>query len=323
MSQEEQDHTYDVVVVGGGAAGLSGALALGRSRRSVLVIDAGEPRNRPAEHVHNYLGREGTPPTALLVIGRAEVQQYGVRVERATVLDAKRRGPHFELQRSDGRAVRARRILLATGLTDRLPELPGVADGWGSTVLHCPYCHGWEVRDQAVGVLGTGPMAVHQTLMFRNLSSDVVLFSHTAPALTPDAVEQLDALSVEVITERVAGWESGGVRLRTGELVPRQVLVVSPVFEPRFELLESLGLRLEPVEIDGHIVGSQVPTDPTGRTAVDGVWAAGNVANIHAQVISSAAVGLVAGAAINADLIAEDTRLAVERTREAAAKPAS
>jgi thioredoxin reductase len=323
MSDAEQNRTYDVVVVGGGAAGLSGALALGRSRRSVLVVDAGEPRNRPAGHVHNYLGREGTPPNELLAIGRAEVEQYGVRVEHGTVVAAERRGSHFAIRRSDGGELWARRLLLATGLTDRLPDLSGIADGWGRTVLHCAYCHGWEVRDHAIGVLGTGPMAVHQTLMFRNLSADVILFSHTAPALAPDEVEQLDALGVVVINEPVAGWEAGGVRLESGELVPRQVLVVSPVFRTRPGLLESLGLSSEPVEIDGHVIGSQVPTDPTGRTAVDCVWAAGNLANYQAQVISSAAVGLVAGAAINADLIAEDARLAVERTREATSTSAS
>ena len=180
------DADYDVLVIGGGAAGLAGALALGRSRRSVLVVDAGEPRNAPAGHVHNYLGREGTPPAELLAIGRSEVEQYGVRVERGTVETAERREGRFVAHLSNQRELTARRLLVATGLTDQLPELPGLAEGWGSTVLHCPYCHGWEVRDQPVGVLGTGPMAVHQTLMFRQLTPDVVLFAHDAPPLTDE-----------------------------------------------------------------------------------------------------------------------------------------
>jgi thioredoxin reductase/SAM-dependent methyltransferase len=309
------DAAYDVLVIGGGAAGLAGALALGRSRRSVLVVDTGEPRNAPAGHVHNYLGREGTPPGELLTIGRREVEQYGVRVERGTVETAERRQGLFVARLSDAREVTARRLLVATGLTDQLPDLPGLAEGWGSTVLHCPYCHGWEVRDQPVGILGTGPMALHQTLMFRQLTPDVTLFAHDAPPPTGEEREQLRALGVRVVADRVTAWEGNGVRLQSGELVPRQVLVVSPRFVARSAVLESLAVHAEPVEVNGAVVGYGVPADPTGRTSAEGVWVAGNVANVMAQVIGSAAAGLAAGAAINGDLVAEDARLAVERHR--------
>ena len=309
------DAAYDVLVIGGGAAGLAGALALGRSRRSVLVVDAGEPRNAPAGHVHNYLGREGTPPGELLAVGRSEVEQYGVRIENRTVETAEWRDGRFVACLSDGVEVAARRLLVATGLTDQLPELPGLAEGWGSTVLHCPYCHGWEVRDQPVGVLGTGPMAMHQTLLFRQLTADVVLFAHDAPPLSDDEQEQLEALGVRVIMDRVTAWEGNAVRLESGALMPRQVLVVSPRFVARSTVLESLGVRAEPVEANGGVIGHGVPADPTGRTSAVGVWVAGNVANVMAQVIGSAAAGLAAGAAINADLVAEDARLAADRHR--------
>jgi thioredoxin reductase (NADPH) len=309
------DAAYDVLVIGGGAAGLAGALALGRSRRSVLVVDAGEPRNAPAGHVHNYLGREGTPPADLLAIGRRDVEQYGVRVQHGTVETAERRNGQFVACLSDGREVTARRLLVATGLTDQLPDLPGLAESWGSTVLHCPYCHGWEVRDQSVGILGTGPMAVHQTLMFRQLTSDVMLFAHDAPPLTDEEKGQLRALGVRVVDDRVTAWEGNGIRLESGELMPRQVLVVSPRFVARSALLESLGVQAEPVEVNGAVIGFGVPADPTGRTSAAGVWVAGNVANVTAQVIGSAAAGLTAGAAINGDMVAEDARLAVGRHR--------
>src|SRR4051812_2274907 len=148
------DERYDVVVIGGGAAGLSGALALARARRRVLVIDAGEPRNAPAGHVHNYLGREGTPPAELLAAGRAEVGGYGGQVSGGRVTGAERTDDAgFRVGLDDGRTVRARRLLVATGLVDQLPDVPGLGDLWGSDVLHCPYCHGWEVRDRAIGVL--------------------------------------------------------------------------------------------------------------------------------------------------------------------------
>jgi len=310
------DDKYDVVVVGGGAAGLSAAVALGRARRSVLVVDAGAPRNAPAAHIHNYLGREGTPPADLLAAGRATVADYGGEVVTGTVTSAARGGTGFRVALDDGRAVQARRLLVTTGLVDELPDVAGLADRWGRDVLHCPYCHGWEVRDQAIGVLATGPMAVHQALLFRQLSADVTLFQHTAAALGPTEREQLAARGVTVVDGGVAAVEVTddrltGVRLRSGEVVPRQVLVVAPRFTARADVLTTLGL--DPVDevFDGHVIGSLVPAAPTGATAVPGVWVAGNVADLRAQVIVAAAAGLNTAAAINADLVMEDTALAV------------
>ncbi len=318
------DETYDVVVVGGGAAGLSGAMALGRARRSVLVVDSGEPRNAPAGHVHNYLGREGTPPAELLAIGRAEVAQYGVHIEIgavATKASSSDRG--FTVHLEGGRQVHARRLLVTTGLVDELPDVPGLSRGWGDDVLHCPYCHGWEVRDQAIGVLGTSAFSVHQALLFRQWTSDLVFFVHDGPGPTAEEREQLDARGIGIVEGPVAGWEDGGVRMRSGELVPRRALVVSPTFTARAAVLESLGLPAVPAEMGGHLFGTHIASDPTGLTTVPGVWVAGNVTDLRGQVIGSAAAGLTAGAAINADLIAEETRLAVERARVSVRKSAS
>ncbi|HEY6744728.1 MAG TPA: NAD(P)/FAD-dependent oxidoreductase [Mycobacteriales bacterium] len=304
--------TYDVVVIGGGAAGLSGALALARARRSVLVVDAGSPRNAPAGHVHNYLAREGTPPAELLAIGRAEVTGYGaeVRADSVTGLRALD-GGGFEV-RLTGQVVEARRLLVATGLVDELPPVPGLAERWGGTVLHCPYCHGWEVRDQAIGILGTGPLAVHAALLWRQLSADVTLFRHTAPEPTADELTRLRARGIVVETEPVTGVEGGAdVRLADGRLVPRQALVVAPRFTARTDLLAPLGLSPVPMETGGTVLGSYLAVGPTGETTVPGVYAAGNVTDLRGQVIGSAAAGLLAGAAINADLVEEDTRRAV------------
>src|ERR1700691_5976592 len=195
--------SYDVVVVGGGAAGLAGAVALARSRRSVLVVDAGDPRNAPASHVHNFLSRDGTPPAEIYAVGRQEVAMYGGRVETGRVTALSRSGERFAV-RIGGRAVTARRLLVATGVRDELPQVPGLAERWGIDVLHCPYCHGWEVRGQRIGVLATGPTAVHQVLMFRQLSDRVSLLQHTGPAPAPGQCEQLAALGVPVVTGTVA-----------------------------------------------------------------------------------------------------------------------
>ncbi|WP_104525573.1 NAD(P)/FAD-dependent oxidoreductase [Blastococcus atacamensis] len=318
------DEDYDVVVVGGGAAGLSGAVAVARSRRTVLVVDAGEPRNAPASGVHNYLGREDARPADLLADGRAELAGYGGRVADGTVRSARREAAGFRVALEDGREVSARRLLVTTGLVDELPDLPGVAERWGRDVLHCPYCHGWEVRDQAVGILATGPNAMHQALLFRQLSEDVVFFRHTAPEPSAEQGEQLAALGIPVVEGEVAAIEVTddrltGVRLASGEVVPRAAVVVAPRFTARAGVLESLGLHAVEQEMGGVVVGSVVPADPTGATEVPGVWIAGNIADLGAQVVTAAAAGLRAGAMINADLVTEDARRAVAQRREVAA----
>ncbi len=212
---------YDVVVIGGGAAGLAGAVALLRARRTVLVVDAGEPRNAPADGVHNFLTRENTPPAEIVAAGRAEVEGYGGTIVSRAATAVERRDGGFRVLLDDGAVVSGRRLLLATGLVDELPDLPGVAQRWGSDVLHCPYCHGWEVRDQPLGVLGDGPMAVHQALMWRQWSDDLVLFLHRAPEPTDDEREQLAARGVRVVEGEVAALElsdgrMSGVRLAVG-----------------------------------------------------------------------------------------------------------
>ncbi|MFI0795821.1 methyltransferase domain-containing protein [Micromonospora rubida] len=314
--------TYDVVVVGGGAAGLSGALALARARRSVLVVDAGQPRNAPAGHVHNYLTREGTPPADLVAAGRAEVTRYGGEVVAGRAETASRDGDGFVVTLDGGRGVRARRLLVTTGLVDELPDVPGVAERWGRDVLHCPYCHGWEVRDRRLGVLATGPMAAHQADLWRQWSPHVMLLLH---GTTPGAeeAERLAARGITVVDGPVAGLEVAGdtltgVRLASGEVVALDALVVAPRFTARAGVLESLGLKPVDVEFGGQVIGSQISADPTGATAVPGVWVAGNVADVRAQVITAAAAGLAAGAAINADLVAEETRDAVAAYRHQA-----
>ena len=318
MTDAQDLVTYDVVVVGGGAAGLSGALMLGRSRRSVLVIDAGEPRNAPASGVHGFLTRGGTNPAALLQVGRDEVRGYGARVLDGCVAWAESVDGGFSVTLDDGRRVGARRLLITTGLVDELPDVPGVRERWGRDVLHCPYCHGWEVRDLPVGVLASGPMAVHQALLFRQLTADLTLFLHTAPEPTDEEAEQLAARGIAVVKGEVASLEVHehrltGVRMSNGEVVPRSAVVVGPRFAPRAGMLAGLGL-----ETTAHPsgMGEHVEADATGLTAVPGVWVAGNVTDPAAQVLGSASADAMAGAYINADLVAEDTREAFAAHRD-------
>ncbi|MFC4125490.1 NAD(P)/FAD-dependent oxidoreductase [Nocardia rhizosphaerae] len=350
------NETYDVVVLGGGAAGLNGALMLARSRRSVAVIDAGSPRNAPADGVHGLLAREGMPPLELLERGRAEVRAYGGHVVPGTVVTVERIGstergesdaggagadrvtvpqggdnrpvadgpatsdapaPEFRVTLADGREVTARRILVTTGLADELPEIPGLREQWGHGVLHCPYCHGWEVRDQRIGILASGPMSVHQALLFSQLSDDVVFLVHTAPALSPEDAEKLVARGISIIEGEVTEVLSdtntlAGVALADGSSVAIDALVVAPRMNTRATFLGDLGLTPEPHPSG---MGEHIPADPVGRTSVPGVWIAGNATDPSAQVGAAAAAGAMAGAQINAELVMVDTERAVAAAR--------
>ena len=318
MTTDGQDRaSYDVVVVGGGAAGLGGALTLSRARRSVLVVDGGEPRNAPADGVHNFLTRDGIAPAALLDAGRAEVRGYGGHLRGGRVVSAARDGDGFAVTLDDGSAVGARRLLVATGLVDELPPVPGVRERWGRDVIHCPYCHGWEVRDRSIGVLATGPIAVHQALMFRQLTADLTVFAHAAPP-GDDEREQFAARGIALVEGEVAALvverdRLTGVRMGDGRLVAREVVVVGPRFRARAEAMAGLGL--EPTDHPSGL-GTTIAADHTGRTAVPGVWVAGNVTDQAAQVVGAAAAGAMAGAQINADLIFEETRRAVIERRD-------
>ena len=307
---------YDVAVVGGGPAGLSGALTLARSRRSVVVVDAGEPRNAPAAAVHGFLTRDGTPPRDLLAAGRAEVEAYGVRLVGGSVVGVVAKDGVFDLTLAGGGLVSARRLLVTTGLVDELPDVPGVRELWGDQVVHCPYCHGWEVRDRAIGVVASGPMATHQALLFRQLSADMVVFGHTHPP-SDDQRAELAARHIPVVDGEVSALEVvdgrlTGVRLTSGESIPREAIAVAPRFVARSALLESLG-----AEVVEHPpgIGSRVASDASGRTNVPGVWVAGNITDLAAQVVVAAAAGTATAAQINADLVAEDLQRAMAIVR--------
>lgn len=296
---------YDVVIVGGGAAGLSAALVLGRARRRVVVIDGGAPRNAPAAHMQGFLSRDGMPPADLLAAGRAEVSGYGVEIVSDQVLAIE---PGFVVRLTGGRVLTGRRILVATGVGDELPDIPGVRDRWGKDLLHCPYCHGWEVRDQPLGVLGTHPMAVQHALLVRQWSDDVTYFAHTDD-LTPTERTQLEARGIRVVRGEVTRLvidddRLTGVELSDGEVIARTAVFVRPGNLPHADgLLAGLGCELDQAGF--------VTVDATGGTSTPGVWAAGNVVDPRAQVITAAGAGSAAAIAINADLVQDDVERAI------------
>ncbi|WEO98833.1 NAD(P)/FAD-dependent oxidoreductase [Streptomyces sp. FXJ1.172] len=312
-TENTEKNRYEVIVVGGGAAGLSAALVLGRARRRTLVVDAGEPRNAPSAHLQGYLSRDGMSPAEFLAVGREEIARYGVELVRERVVDADGDGEGFTARLAGGRTVRARQLVIATGLKDELPEVPGLAARFGRDVVHCPYCHGWEVRDLPTGVLATSPLSVHQALMVTQWSGDVRLFLHevSESELTDDDLRRLAAAGVETVPGKVEGLvvdgdRLTGVRLADGTVHDREVLYAAPRAVPQNDLLVKLGAELRETPF-----GSYPVTDERGLTTVPGLWAAGNAGGFAEQVINAASRGYRAGAAINGELLFADLDAAV------------
>ncbi|MFJ9367820.1 NAD(P)/FAD-dependent oxidoreductase [Nocardia sp. NPDC101769] len=291
------------MVIGAGAAGLSAATVLARACRGVVVVDAGEPRNAPAQHVHGFLSRDGVEPAELFAAGRAEMLGYGARLldDRVTSIEAWQGGFAVRAQNS---TLTTRTVLVATGLRDKLPQIPGLHEQWGIGVLHCPYCHGHEVRDTAIAVIGgdNRPFTLHQASLVRQWSADVIFFPNgiglseqERRVLTTRGIRIDDRVVTRII---LRDSQIYGIELGDGRLVRRQTVFIGPTFLPNDELLTDLGCA---VGDDGWVT-----VDPTGLTSVEGVWAAGNVVDSPAQLISAAAAGSKTAIAINHHLLARD-----------------
>ncbi|MFC8869344.1 NAD(P)/FAD-dependent oxidoreductase [Streptomyces sp. NPDC057148] len=311
--------SVDVVVVGGGAAGLNGALMLARSRRSVVVIDSGDPRNAPATAMHGSIVLDGAPPTEILRRGREQVREYGGQVVFGQVAAAEPAAPtadgdlRFTVTLADGRTLTARRVLVATGLRDVLPEVPGLAEHWGHSVAHCPYCHGWEVRDEPIGIIATGPASIHHAWLFRQLTDDLVYFTRGTD-LDPETRARFAARNIRIIETDVMeivnddGGALAGVRLTDDTFVERRVLAVATRMQARTEGLDGLKLPMEDLPDN---MGRRLASDTAGTTGIPGVWVAGNATDLAAQVGASAAAGALAGSHMNAMLATADTDAAL------------
>jgi thioredoxin reductase/SAM-dependent methyltransferase len=322
MSHQEHatvERHCDVAVVGGSAAGLAAALQLGRQRRSVIVVDSDEPRNAPAAHMHSYLGHEGLPPAELAAIGREEVRSYGGEVVAGRVVDVTRTDDHrFRLDLAGGHTVIARRVLAATGLVDELPDIDGLAQHWGGDVIHCPFCHGFEVRDRRIVQIVTHPLDLHRAGLFRQLSARCTVVLHEGVDADDPELDALRAAGVTVVEGRVRRIVTGGdgnvaaVELTDDECIDADAVVIGPRFKVRAEPFASLGL--EPAEHPSGL-GDFVETDATGATPIPGLYAAGNVTDPTQQVLPAAADGSRVGGTISFSLAHEDI--------EAAARPSA
>ncbi|MFJ6678502.1 NAD(P)/FAD-dependent oxidoreductase [Microbacterium sp. NPDC091382] len=302
------DTLYDAVIVGGGTAGLSAAQMLGRARRRVLVIDAGSPRNRFAAHMHGVLGHDGLSPAELLRVGRAEAEAYGVEFLDTTVASIDDAGDHLTVA-YDGGTLAARGAVLTTGVIDDLPDVPGLREQWGRGVIHCPYCHGYEVAGRRLGVLATSPASLHQIELVRQWSDDVTAFTAGLGTIDDAAAVRLTARSIRLVDSEVVELRTEddvvtGAVTTDGTAHPIDALFVAPT--PRLHLDYAANLDLavstEP--------GEGLRVDMRGATSHPRVFAAGNVVTPFGNVPLSMGQGSMAGAGLNAALVMEDAAAA-------------
>jgi thioredoxin reductase/SAM-dependent methyltransferase len=308
------ERSCDVAVIGGSAAGLAGALQLARQRRSVIVVDDGTPRNAPAAHMHGYLGHEGAPPSELTARGRDAVRSYGGEILTGRALAVHRTNDcRFRIAVTDGHALVARRVLAATGLIDELPDIDGIAEHWGRGVIHCPFCHGYEVRDQRLVQIVTHPMGLHSTPLFHHLTDRYTIVLHDPSGVHEATLDALAAAGTDIVrapVRRIVIADNGrvtGVQLVDGRTLDADAVVVAPRFRVRADAFAPAGLQTAPHPTG---LGEEVVVDPTGQSAVPGIYAAGNVTDPSVQVLHAAAHDSRVGDMIAFGLADEDLRAA-------------
>jgi thioredoxin reductase len=311
MNAITHDASWDCIIVGAGPAGLNAALVLGRARRRVRGLDHGEPRNHATHEMHGVLGHDGLDPAAVRARGRAELARYGVDVVSADVRDAAALDGAVRLSWADS-AHATRTVILATGMLDEVPDVPGFAEVWGTSAHTCPYCDGFEHRDERIAVLAAGARGEHLALLLRQWSADVVLLRNGPHGLAHDQLARLHARGVRIIETAVVALDSDTGRLRhvhleDGQALDRDALFFYVGWQLRNDLARALGCELRD---DGSIA-----VDSDQATTVDRVYAAGNCADPRALVPTAAGAGVAAAVAINARLTVEDADGAVAASR--------
>ncbi len=292
---------YDCIIIGGGPAGLTCAIFLGRYLRKVLLLDTGRPRNYASRGIHGFLGQDSITPEELFSRGRREAESVGVEIVSHRATDVCRDGDFFVVT-STGGEVRGRRVVLAYGIRDTLPDIEGTQTLYGRGVYHCPDCDGYEIRDRSVGVIGLGKRAVHLALELLQWTSAVTIFSHGEPCgIEPEDRSKLEAEGIEVVEDRIEKLlaedsELCGVRMEDGEKVEVQAIFFSIKAERSCDLAEQLGCALSGQTVD-------IEVDAHGETSVEGVYAVGDLVAGSKLVVTSAADGAIAAIAINQSLL--------------------
>jgi len=292
---------FDVIIIGGSYAGLSAALALGRAIRRVVVLDSGQPCNHQTPHSHNFLTQDGSSPAALAAVARAQVLAYPtVQLRNEVAVAAAGENNNFTITTASGAVLRAHKLLFASGIRDVMPDLPGFADSWGISAIHCPYCHGYEYRDQPTGILAAGEVAAEMGPLIRNWTDKLTVFTNGPGMLQPEQRQLLAARGIAVEETPVQQlWHHAGylthLVLADGRQLPLSALYARLPFEQHCPLPRALGCT--------HSERGYLTVDGLQKTSVAGIYAAGDATTPMRAVSAAVAAGMMAGAMLNRELI--------------------
>ncbi len=292
---------YDVIIIGGSYSGLAAGMALGRSLRKVLIIDSGKPCNRFTPHSHNFVTQDGKIPGEISAIARQQVEAYKtVEFFDGLAVAAEKKDDRFYVTMEGNATVVARKLIFATGIRDLLPEIPGVEECWGKSVIHCPYCHGYEVRNERTGILGNGEYAFEFSALISNWTKDLSVYTNGPSTLTKDQKEKLDRHNIPVIEDEIERLQHREgylekIIFKDGKSAPVKALYTRPQLAQHCDIPALLGCEMTE---DGY-----VKIDPTQRTTVEGVYACGDNTTRMRTVANAVAMGTAAGAMLNKEMV--------------------
>lgn len=297
------NHDYDVAIIGGGPAGLSAALLLGRSVREVVIFDRGPTRNAPARSANGVFTRDGMPVSELLTVARKQLSPYDIAVQKKEITDIKKDNDGFEILSSSGPEATSRKVILCTGVVDQLPDIPGLKELWGKSVVHCPYCHGWEVRGKPIAALVNSHTIKPFASLLNGWSDDLFLLTNGPIDIYDDVQEKLQAHGIQVIEdhiEKLRGSDGGLEKIvfESGEELQRDALFINPGQRLRSKVIDNLELELN--------AEGRIHTNKFGETSIPGIYAAGDAGPNMQQVTVAASTGAEVAIAINHLLVEED-----------------
>lgn len=294
---------FDVMIIGGSYSGLAAAMALGRALKQVLVIDSFQPCNWQTPHSHNFLTQDGKPPAEIAELARRQVEQYdSVHFHRGLAVKGRQSAQGFVVETAAGERFEAKKLIFATGIQDILPEIPGFAACWGISALHCPYCHGYEVKNQPTGILGNGENGFEFAMLISNWTQDLTLLTHGKSRLTAEQQHKLDKHRIRIVETELARIEhaNGAIHhlyFKDGSNMPVKALYTRPDFVQHCPIPENLGCALTP---EGYL-----KTDPLQKTTVAGIYACGDNTTRMRTVANAVAMGTTAGMMLNKELVTE------------------
>lgn len=299
-----ENKNFDVIIIGGSYSGLSAGMSLGRSLRNVLIIDNGKPCNRQTPHSHNFVTHDGKTPAEITKLAKEDVEKYNtVRFYDGTVVKTVKKTEGFEIETSSGEKFQTKKLILASGVKDIMPDIPGFAECWGISVIHCPYCHGYEVKNETTGILSNGDMAYEFSKLIFNLTKNLTLFTNGKAALTDEQTEKLKQNKILLNEDEIEEikHENGSIQkiiFKNGNEVPLQALYAKIPFEQNLNVSDDLGCELTE---QGFI-----KVDMMQKTNVPGVFACGDNVTMMRSVANAVAQGNFAGAVVNKELVDEE-----------------